>query len=268
MKKFFPIFGIILMFTSCTFSIVSLPVEEAEFLLSDSLIQILDVRSPQEFSLSHIEDAVNVDLHSELFDEQVNSYLSKSRPVLVYCSNGNKSHVAAEKLEALGYNPVYNLSGGVESWIAEGKHVVTSADILEKGFKDINEICSYIHSCGYYMMSVMVGDTVAHMRPFTNLTVYDGKFYIMANNNDRLKSIVKINPRVELCAYSPKSTAWVRIFGYLRAEEDVEIRNIILNQGDTKLSKAVNSDNTDVYYLENIKGKYVVFGTSEKFLNL
>lgn len=268
MKKIFPLLAasLFLLSTSCSFDIVSLSIDDAERLIQDSVVQILDVRTPQEFSASHIDGAINIDLYSELFDEFAKSYLDKARPVLVYCAKGSKSKVAAEKLEVLDFNPVYDMGEGLNAWIADGKPVVTSDDVLKRGFSDLNEVCDFIQNCGYYMLAVMVGDTVAHMRPFTNLAVYDGKFYIMANNKDRLKMITKINPRVEICAYSPKNTSWIRIFGYLREEKDIEIRSAIIDNGEDKNLKVVNTDNTDVFYLENIKGKYTVFGVNERFL--
>ncbi len=46
--------------------------------------------------------------------------VDKSARVLVYCSSGHMSGIAAEKLVKLGYTNVLNLSGGMSAWQQQG----------------------------------------------------------------------------------------------------------------------------------------------------
>ena len=78
-------------------------------------IQILDVRTPEEYDVSHIAKAINVDIKSDKFKESVNVKLDKMKPVLVYCKGGVRSRNAAWKLLEEGYT-VYNLQRGYDGW--------------------------------------------------------------------------------------------------------------------------------------------------------
>ena len=84
---------------------------------------ILDVRTPQEFSEGHLEDAVNIDFRAEDFREKVNE-LDKSKTYLVYCRSGARSRSASDVMEELGFEEGYNMLGGIIQWEAEGLPVV------------------------------------------------------------------------------------------------------------------------------------------------
>jgi rhodanese-related sulfurtransferase len=74
-------------------------------------VQILDVRTPEEFSEGFIEGAVNINFHDANFREQV-AKLDKNIPVFVYCRSGGRSQKAMEVLKELGFSVVYELQGG------------------------------------------------------------------------------------------------------------------------------------------------------------
>ena len=40
--------------------------------------------------------------------------------VVVYCQSGHRSNIAAEALADLGYRHVYNVTGSMNAWLAEG----------------------------------------------------------------------------------------------------------------------------------------------------
>ena len=81
--------------------------------------QILDVRTPPEFSSDHIDKAVNIDWLGDSFVASAEK-LDKTKPVFVYCKSGVRSKSAADKLEALGFKTIYNLQGGMLKWSAAG----------------------------------------------------------------------------------------------------------------------------------------------------
>lgn len=82
--------------------------------------QLLDVRTPEEFSGEHIDNAVNINWNSDDFVSKASQY-DKSKPVFVYCKVGGRSAQAAIKLVELGFTEVYNLDGGFMKWNASGK---------------------------------------------------------------------------------------------------------------------------------------------------
>lgn len=81
-------------------------------------VQLLDVRTTDEFAAGHLEGAMNIDVNDSAFIQKALVHLNPSRPVAVYCRSGRRSADAARKLAAEGYS-VTNLSGGILAWQAE-----------------------------------------------------------------------------------------------------------------------------------------------------
>jgi len=80
-------------------------------------IQLVDVRTPEEFQTGHIKDAQNIDYNNEGFKSNISS-LDKSKPVLVYCRSGKRSASAAEIMKELGFTKIVSLDGGMIAWEA------------------------------------------------------------------------------------------------------------------------------------------------------
>lgn len=84
-------------------------------LSSESEINILDVRTPGEFSQGHIQNAININWNGNNFESETDK-LDKSKPIYVYCLSGGRSSSAASFLRNNGFSEVYELVGGVMSW--------------------------------------------------------------------------------------------------------------------------------------------------------
>ena len=80
---------------------------------------ILDVRTPGEYYIDHIEDSILIDVQDPSFLEEV-SKLDKDLTYLVYCRSGRRSAEASDILVDLGFNDVYNMTGGILDWEAAG----------------------------------------------------------------------------------------------------------------------------------------------------
>ncbi|MBM4433356.1 MAG: rhodanese-like domain-containing protein [Chloroflexi bacterium] len=80
---------------------------------------IIDVRTPGEFAEEHIENAVNIDFNSENFRDELDK-LDRNKTYLIYCRSGNRSGKALEVMEKVDFREVYNMSGGITEWKAEG----------------------------------------------------------------------------------------------------------------------------------------------------
>lgn len=85
--------------------------------------QIVDVRTPEEYSLGHIHGAENINFRDSNFQTHI-SKLDKTRPVLVYCAVGGRSGRASEILDELGFAKIYDLGGGANAWSASGRELV------------------------------------------------------------------------------------------------------------------------------------------------
>ena len=104
-------------------SYTDVDVDEFQALIADPAVQLLDVRTLEEFAEGHIAGAVLVDVNENDFVERATAVLDKQRPVAVYCRSGRRSARAANLLTEQGYQ-VTNLSGGVMAWSDAGKALV------------------------------------------------------------------------------------------------------------------------------------------------
>jgi len=92
-------------------------------LTKNSSIQLLDVRTPEEFEQGHLDGALNYNIRSADFEKQAGS-LDKTKPVFVYCLSGRRSASAASILVQKGFPEVHNMTGGLMKWNAGGKPLV------------------------------------------------------------------------------------------------------------------------------------------------
>lgn len=82
------------------------PVAEAKSLIHNGAL-LLDVRSPEEFALGHLDGAVNLP-HTQVRSRIESLSKDRSRAIVVYCKSGRRAEVAQEDLMELGYTRVVN----------------------------------------------------------------------------------------------------------------------------------------------------------------
>ena len=92
--------------------------------VADKNIQLVDVRTAEEYAEQHIPGAVNIDVYAEDFIGQCKAKLDASRPVAVYCRSGKRSASAAAQLRKAGFKDVLNLDGGILGWLNAGKPTI------------------------------------------------------------------------------------------------------------------------------------------------
>lgn len=79
-------------------------ISQLETIISENNYIIVDVRSEEEYEVSHVKDAINIEY--TLIDDGIE--LDKEKDILVYCASGRRSDIAATKLSSMGYK-VYDL---------------------------------------------------------------------------------------------------------------------------------------------------------------
>lgn len=100
----------------------SVSVDEFSKEISAPDVQLLDVRTPEEYAEGHIAGAVNVNVADADFLEQVEKTMDKKRTVYVYCRSGRRSLNAARILDSNGFSCV-NMEGGIIDWEKQGKKI-------------------------------------------------------------------------------------------------------------------------------------------------
>ena len=81
--------------------------------MNKAKMQLIDVRSPEEYRLGHIKEAKNVPLHTIKGFEG-----NKQEKVYVICQSGPRSMQAVRYLNSVGYEAV-NVSGGMNQWVGK-----------------------------------------------------------------------------------------------------------------------------------------------------
>lgn len=120
-----------LVFTGCkksntTSDIKVVSPEEMKSLIEMDDVQLVDVRTEEEYRLGHIAKSQNIDVRSPNFDEEIEE-LDKDKPVLVYCRSGVRSAKCVEKLKNAGFVKIYDLNGGIAKWKYQGLEVQTKS---------------------------------------------------------------------------------------------------------------------------------------------
>ena len=88
------------------------PRELAERLERGETIQLVDVRTREEFENVKIENA-------HLFAQDLMAQLSQKNPIVIYDHQGTRSMDAAAYFQGHGFENVKSLRGGIDAWSVE-----------------------------------------------------------------------------------------------------------------------------------------------------
>jgi rhodanese-related sulfurtransferase len=76
---------------------------------------VVDVREDREWEAGHVPGAVH--LGRGVLEVKVDQvFPDPATPLILYCGGGNRSVLAADVLQVLGYTNVASMSGGFRAW--------------------------------------------------------------------------------------------------------------------------------------------------------
>jgi len=102
---------------------VTIGAADAVSLLEDrDDVQVIDVRTPQEFAQGHLDGAELIDIYDPGFRDDV-AGLDRDASYLVYCRTGSRSGQAVALMQDLGFAEVYD-AGGLATLADAGATVV------------------------------------------------------------------------------------------------------------------------------------------------
>src|ERR1700709_137482 len=101
------------------------PFEAAEEINGGDVV-LIDPREPHEYQEAHLENGKLVP-PGLLGDEIAAAAPDKSARTILYCRSGSRSYKAAEQLQALGYESVASMAGGIVAWQEQGLPVVSAS---------------------------------------------------------------------------------------------------------------------------------------------
>jgi len=96
-----------------------LDAKQAQSLIAEKKVIVLDIRTPEEFKSGHIAGATNVNYRSPDFDKTI-SGLDKSKSYIVHCAVGGRSTASLTNFKKHGFNSIYHLDGGITGWEKAG----------------------------------------------------------------------------------------------------------------------------------------------------
>ncbi|MEP2936987.1 MAG: rhodanese-like domain-containing protein [Gilvibacter sp.] len=99
--------------------IEQITVDQMSEALKNDSIQLLDVRTTDEYIESHLENAHNICVTDNDFKEKAEN-LNRDEPVYVYCKKGGRSAKAAKILQEMGFTKIYDMTGGILLWEEAG----------------------------------------------------------------------------------------------------------------------------------------------------
>ena len=79
---------------------------------------LLDVREPNEWNLGRVPGAVHIP--RGIMETSIEARVPRDAEVVIYCAGGNRSALAADTLQEMGYTNVSSMSGGFKDWAGMG----------------------------------------------------------------------------------------------------------------------------------------------------
>lgn len=103
----------------------------------------------------------------------------------------------------------------------------------------MNEVMEYLKSCGTFYLATCDNDQ-PHVRPFGAVCQFEGKLYIVTNNQKKVYQQMKKNGKVEICGMY--NGTWLRIEGQVEEDLRREARVAMMNENEAALSSMYTVD--------------------------
>ena len=101
------------------------PFEASEEIAGGDVV-LIDTREPHEYQEAHLEGGKLVP--PGLLADQIEAAApDKSARTILYCRSGNRSAIAAAQMQAMGYDNVASMEGGILAWQEQGLPVVSAS---------------------------------------------------------------------------------------------------------------------------------------------
>ncbi len=114
----------------------------------------------------------------------------------------------------------------------------------------MNKATEYLKSCGTFYLATDE-DGQPHVRPFGAVCEFEGKLYIVTNNQKKVYRQMKKNGKVEICGMH-KGT-WIRVEGEVKEDTRREARVAMMDANTASLSSMYTVDDNlmTVFYFEH-----------------
>ncbi len=131
----------------------------------------------------------------------------------------------------------------------------------------MNEVFEYLKACGTFYLATNEGGQ-PHVRPFGAVCEFEGKLYIVTNNQKKVYKQMLQNSRIEISGMS--NGTWIRVEGKAIHDTRREARVAMMDHNKAALSSMYTVDDNlmEVLYLEDVMATIYSFGSEPKVINL
>jgi len=122
----------------------------------------------------------------------------------------------------------------------------------------MTEVMEYLKGCGTFYLATMDGE-MPRVRPFGAVAEFEGKLYIVTNNQKDVYNQMLANKKIEISGMN-KGT-WIRLAADAVLDSRREARVAMMAENGAVLSRMYNEDDQlmEVFYLENATATIFAF---------
>lgn len=131
----------------------------------------------------------------------------------------------------------------------------------------MHEVVEYLKSCGtFYLATSENGQP--HVRPFGAVCAYEGRLYIVTNNQKKVYEQMKQNGKVEICGMHQGT--WIRVEGEVQEDTRREARVAMMEDNEAALSSMYTVDDNlmTVFYFAHATATIYSFTAEPKVFEL
>lgn len=151
--------------------------------IKEGNVQILDVRTSEEYKSGHLKNAFQADWNDQTQFAERTKHLDKNTPIYVYCLSGKRSAAAAKSLQESGFTQVYDLKGGFNAWRQANKEI--------EGANKVSQMTSTEYQQNIAVSGYTLADFGAKWCP--PCKIMEPRIDKLAENNKSLFKLFKIN---------------------------------------------------------------------------
>ena len=131
----------------------------------------------------------------------------------------------------------------------------------------MNEVAEYLKSCGTFFLATSE-DGQPHVRPFGAVCVFEGRLYIVTNNQKKVYRQMKENGKIEICGMYQGT--WIRVEGEVREDLRREARAAMMADNAAALSSMYTVDDNlmTVFCFERATATIYSFTAEPKVIRL
>ncbi|MDO4633058.1 MAG: pyridoxamine 5'-phosphate oxidase family protein [Eubacteriales bacterium] len=129
----------------------------------------------------------------------------------------------------------------------------------------MNEVLEFLKSCGTFYLATTDGDQ-PRVRPFGAVCEFEGRLYIVTNNQKDVYKQMQKNSKIEISGMSQGK--WIRLAGNAVHDSRREARVAML-EANASLGSMYNADDNlmEVLYIENGTATFCSFTEEPKTIN-